>query len=328
MAAVQQVGVPPRAVAPKRMTLDAVVRGKLKKPKRIVLYGVEKIGKSTFAADATKPIFVGAEDGTSELDVARFPEPHSWQDILDAIQTLTDESHEFQTFVLDTMDWAEVLCWRHVCAAAKKDGIEDFGFGKGYVAALDSWRVFVSKLDALRDKRGMDIIILAHAWIKKFKNPAGDDYDRYELKVHAKAGGLVKEWVDCVLFANYETLTKKKGDGASARSIGVSDGARLIYTRRTPAYDAGNRYGLPEEMPLSWGEFSDAVERGTPGDPAKLLTEIQRMLPLVDAETRAKIEPWLKVSSNAGDALKLSRVADKLRGKIIISSDSKEENHS
>lgn len=304
----------------KRMLLTDVVRGKLKKPQRIVLYGVEKIGKSTFGAEAPRPIFVGAEDGTSELDVARFPEPKSWTDVLDAIQTLTCDAHDFETVVLDTLDWMEPLCWAHVCAEAKKGSIEDFSYGKGYIEALTQWRALLAALDSLRDKRKMSIILLAHAWIKSFKNPEGPDYDRYELKVHAKAGGLIKEWCDCVLFANHETLTNTKGDGKSSRAYGVSDGSRFIYTQRTPAYDAGNRYGLPETLPLNWAEFATAVERGAPANAAQLQKQISVLLSQVDSETKLKAEQWLGVEKNARDALALSRLADKLRGRIIINS--------
>lgn len=325
---IQTQTAPGRAIATqKRMTLASVVRGKLKKPQRIVLYGVEKIGKSTFGADAPSPMFIGAEDGTSELDVARFPEPRCWRDIHDAIQTLTDDPHDRETVVLDTLDWMEPLCWAHVCSTAnpKVDNIESFGFGKGYGRALDAWRILLAALDALREKRRMGIILLAHAWVKQFKNPAGEDYDRYEMKLHGKSAGLIKEWADCVLFCNHETLTRKKGDGALAKHVGVSDGSRLIYTTRKPAWDAGNRYGLPETLPLSWSEFAAAVEAGAPADPAVLRNEIDVMLAQVDEDVRAKSEAWLKTGKNGSDALALSRLADRLRGKIQINEKSKEE---
>lgn len=316
---------------PPRMTLANVVRGKLAKPMRITLFGPEKIGKSSWAADAPSPIFIGAEDGTSELDVNRFPEPRRWQDILDAVQTLTVDEHTHKTVVLDTVDWAEPLCWRLVAERAGKPSVSDMPYGKGYDAALDEWRLLLSRLDAVRAKRGMHVILLGHAWIKPFINPTGDDYDRYEMKVHKKASGLIKEWADCVLFANHETFTKKKGDAPGAKSRGVSSGARLIYTQRTAAWDAGNRYGLPETMPLSWSDFAEGVARGAPLELAKVLADIDVLLPQVDQTTRDKTTAWLALGNNAKDALKLSQLADKLRGRVIISNDNeptKEESQS
>jgi len=138
--------VPP----PKRMTLTNVSKGKIAKPVRVLLFGVEGVGKTTFASKAPRPIFLGPEDGSSELDVERFPEPHSWPEILEAVDTLTAESHEYQTLVVDTLDWIEPFCWAQVCTKPDDKGIlhdqiEDFGFGKGYNKALDEWRVFLSR---------------------------------------------------------------------------------------------------------------------------------------------------------------------------------------
>lgn len=305
--------------APSRMLLTNVVRGKLLKPMRIVLFGVEKIGKSTFAADAPAAIFVGAEDGTSELDVARFPEPQTWRDIIDAVQTLTTSEHDFKTLVIDTVDWAEPMCWRAVNERCGKQSIEDHGYGKGYTAALDEWRILLARLDALRSRRGMHVILLAHAWIRPFKNPTGEDYDRYELKLHAKAGGMLKEWADAVLFANYEMLTKKKGDGPLAKSRGVSTDARILYAQRSAAWDAGNRYGLPKELPFSWAEFTEAVKRGSPAELEKALADVEAMLARVDPETVTKAREWLGQGTNAKDALKLSQLADRIRGRVVIS---------
>jgi len=254
--------------APPRMSLTKVVSGRIAKPVRVLVWGTEGIGKSTFGASAPSPIFLGAEDGTSELDVARFPEPSTWQDAHDAIAELTNVQHEYKTLVIDTLDWLEPLCWRAVCAKGDRgkrvDSIEELPYGRGYTAALDEWRRLLSAVERLRSSRGMHVVLLAHAWIKPFKNPDGDDFDRYELKLHAKAGGLLKEWCDAVLFANYETLTRE----ANGRSKGVSTGARVLHTQRRAAYDSKNRYDLPETLPLDWHAFIEAVAAHRPADPA------------------------------------------------------------
>jgi hypothetical protein len=240
--------------------LSRITTGKVSKPIRALLYGVEGIGKSTFAAHAPKPIFLGSEDGTSELDIARFPEPKTWAEVFFSIAELGSNDHDFKTLVIDTLDWLEPLCWDHLCQrpdakGKRRESIEDFGYGKGYSAALEEWRKLVAMIERVRAAKSMHLILLAHSWIKPFKNPDGDDYDRYELKLHPKAGGLIKEWCDCVLFANYETFT----DDSTGRSKGVSTGRRVMHSQRTAAWDAKNRYTLPETMELSWPEFANAV---------------------------------------------------------------------
>ncbi|RKI08309.1 ATP-binding protein [Corallococcus sp. AB030] len=295
-----------KPLSPSRMTLDALVRGKRTAPLRVVLYGVEGIGKSTFGANAPAPIFLGAEDGTDHLDVTRFPSPESWQEVLDAVRVLTSEQHDYRTLVVDTLDWAEPLLWAHICKRDQQDNIESYGYGKGYSAALDEWRVFLAALDKLRRQKGMHIILLAHCWIKPFKNPEGDDFDRYELKLNAKASGLVKEWAEHVLFANHETYASK--DARTKRVRGISTGARLIYTTRTAAYDAKNRGDLPEFMPLSWADFMAALEAHQPADPKALEAAIREKAEQLPEEH--KRNALAAIERAGGDAVKLAKLND------------------
>lgn len=242
-----------------KMNLGNIVKGRLEKPRRDCVFAPEGLGKSTLASQAPGAVFLGAEDGTAQLDVARFPEPETWQDVLDVIETMIEEKHSFKHFVIDTLDWVEPLIWKHVCERDGKSDIEAYGYGKGYVCALSEWRLLLHKLDAMRHQRGVAVIMLAHSHIKAFRNPEGDDYDRYEMKIHTKAAGLVKEWSDNVLFGNYETFTREQ----SGRTKGIDNGARVLYTERRAAFDAKNRYNLPPKMPLSWEELDCACAKAS-----------------------------------------------------------------
>lgn len=296
---------------PKRSALANVTSGRLQKPPRIVIYGVEGIGKSSFAASAPAPIFEGAEDGTGELKVKRLPQPHSFQDVLDDIDELTTEAHQYQTYVLDTIDWLEPLIHAEVCRVGGKENIEDFGFGKGYIAALDLVRVLLARLDRLRDARKMTIILCAHCHIKAFNNPEGDNYDRYEMKIHAKSGALIREWADATLFANYDITTYEKNQKTKA----VSTKKRLIFTTKTAAFDAKNRYHLPEKLDLDWEKF-EAARRAT----LLLDEEIEELIMMVskaDAKTATAARDWMKARPRAAHELaamkeKLVAVKDRI----------------
>lgn len=321
--------LPPQAAVaqtsdrPKRMSLDAVVRGKIAKPPRVLLYGFEGIGKSTFAASAPNPIFIGAEDGTSELDVARFPQPESWEDMLEAIHELTTSPHDYKTVVIDTLDWLEPFCWERTCRGKKheKSGkpithIEEFGFGKGYIAALDHWRVLTARLETLRGQRRMAVVLLAHAYIKTFKNPTGEDYDRFQMKVQDKAAGHLREWCDASLFAMYETHTYE----SNGRTKGISTGARVVHTQRTAAWDAKNRYDLPEKLPLDWDAFAEAVAAHRPAEPATLRRRIDVLLEQTSDD--GLIERVQKAVSAAGDdAATLAKIENKLAAMMSVQED-------
>jgi hypothetical protein len=302
---------PPRPV---RMTLAAVTKGIVPAPYRIVVHGTDGVGKSTFAADAPAPIFLGAEDGTGHLDVARFPAPESWQDVLDAVRTLTLESHGYKTLAVDSLDWVEPHIWQTVCDAAGVDHLEEVGggYGKGPAAALDLWRVFLSALERLQAAKAMNVVLIAHTQIKPFKNPEGDDWERYVLKLHPGAAGLCREWVKGVYFANFETFAVK--DKKTKRVKGVSTGARLLYTQRTAAYDAKDRYGLPESLPLSWDDFDAAAKAASPADPKALAGEIARKAKLLGGEVETFAAEYL--AKHAGDAVVLAKLNDRLNGKL------------
>jgi hypothetical protein len=261
--------------------LASVTRGKSERPFRILLYSPEGCGKTTFAASAPDPIFIGTEDGSSYVDVARFQRPKTWEDIAESVGALEREDHKYKTLVIDTLDWAEPLCWAKVIADApnakdgkKPESIEEVGggYGKGFQAALDIWRQLVSGLERLQANKQMHVILLAHSILKTYRNPEGEDFDRYTMKFNEKASGLFREWCDELLFANFETFATKD---KNKRIRGVSSGTRLIYTTRRAAFDAKTRRSLPESLPLDWGEFEKAAKAHQSNDPSKFTEAIK-----------------------------------------------------
>jgi hypothetical protein len=311
------------------MTLAKVTTGKQQQPHRILLYGTEGIGKSTFGANAPKPIFVGVEEGSHHLDVARFPKPETWKDILDAVRAVTVDAHDYQTLVIDTVDAAEPLLWRHMIdrdQVKDKNGkptlrdIESYPWGKGFQKALEDWRALLKVLETLQSTRGMHVILLAHSQVRHFKNPEGEGYDRYELKVHTKAGGLLKEWADCVLFAQLEVF-EKKAPGDSKRVRGLDSGARLLRVERRAAYDAKNRFGLTESVPLSWADFDEATKREV--DVASLTAEVLRKAKELGPELEPKVVET--VTKAAGNVASLITINNRINMRLAEKAAQEEE---
>lgn len=300
---------PPKATGV--MRLRNVVTGRLKEPWRILLFGVEGIGKSSFGASMPKPIFIDPETGSGQLDVARFPTPQNFNDVLDAIRELRETKHDFQTLVLDTVDWVEPLIWKHMCHRDRFSDVEEYGFGKGYAVALDEWRILVRDLETLERAKGMNICMLGHSHVKTFKNPEGSDFDRYEPQIHAKAAGLLKQWPRAVLFAHYEQFAEKENRFA-LKAKGVASGERLIFTNRTAAYDAKNRYDLPAQLPLSWDEFVRAAT--TERTAAELLELIRVSAKTVGGEVEKAA--LAAIDRAAGDTTKLKQLNNWVASKV------------
>lgn len=295
--------------------LTEVSSGIVEEPYKIVLYGTEGVGKSTFASEAPNPIFMDIEGGTKRLNVKRMPRPSTFPEMLEAIDEYTEGKHDYQTIVLDTADWAESYIWKHVCATNNVDSIEDIGYGKGFTAALEHWRTLLARLDMMHEKRGMNIVVLAHAHIRSFRNPIGDDFERYELKLNNKASSLLKEWPHALLFARYQVFTHTD---KQKRTRGVGDGSRVAHTQPHPAWDAKNRYNLPAEIPFPWGaawtEFDRCARTGVPVEAEESSVTIEELMALAKDDVRVQAEAAMKRAGS--DPIKLAKLADWLRGKV------------
>jgi hypothetical protein len=224
---------------------------------RIMVYGVEGIGKSTFGAGAPNPIYILTEDGLGSLNVDHFPLATSFQDVMDAIASLYKENHAFETVVIDSLDWLEAIIQREI---EQKYDAKDLAYGKGSLIAAERWREILDGLNALRNDKGMAVILIAHTTIKRFDSPEVEPYDRYQPKLQERSNAVVREWADAVLFANYKTIVKKDDVGFNqTNNRGISTGERLLFTSERPAYMAKNRYNMPESIPLSWDAFAEAI---------------------------------------------------------------------
>ncbi len=227
--------------------LNQITRGPIARPHYIGLYGPGGVGKSTFAAAAPKPIFIGTDDGTGTMDVARFPVLETWSQAIAAIDTLEKEKHDFETAVIDTVNGLEPLLWSHLCLEARCNSIEeiDGGFGKGYVRATEQWIEYFKRLKRLRNK--MNVITLGHAIVKTVEDVIeGERYDRYLLKMHQQAAAAWHESVDCMFFAKFDQSFRKEKGAKKARATG--DGKRIMFTEERPGFLAKSRFDLPSEM--------------------------------------------------------------------------------
>ena len=242
------------------ISLASLRRATTVAPPRILIHGVAGVGKTTFAAGAPEPVFILTEDGLGTLAAPHFPLARSFDEVMEALAALYSEEHGFRSVVIDSIDWLEPLIWARACKDNGWKSIEDAGYGKGYVAALDLWRQYIDGLNALRDDKGLTVIQIAHTDIKRFDSPEHEPYDRYIIKLHARAAALLQEHSDTVLFANYRISTVKSDVGFNKKvTRALGSGERVLYTAERPAFLAKNRYGLPDVLPLSWDAFSQSM---------------------------------------------------------------------
>lgn len=230
-----------------------ITKGVIAKAQKAVIYGPEGIGKTSLASQFPDPVFIDTEGSTNNMDVSRLDKPSSWTMLMQQID-FVKQTMPCKTLVVDTIDWAERLCIEYITSNAGKKSITEFGYGEGFIKLEEEYGRFLNKLSDLAEV-GINVVLTAHAKIVKFEQP--DEmgaYDRWELKLGnkttAKTAALTKEWADMVLFCNYKTLSVASDD--KGKKFKGQGGKRVMYTSHHPAWDAKNRFGLPEELDMGF----------------------------------------------------------------------------
>lgn len=252
------------------LSLASIQSAKRTKPPRIVLLGVEKIGKSTFASQAPNAIFIPirGEQGIDSLDAQSFPVAQKFEDVMESLGVLYAEDHDYKTVVIDSASALEPLIWDATCRENNAKSIEQVngGFGKGYIEALKQWREMLDGLDALREDKDIGCIVVGHVKAKLFNDPVADPYDTYILDLQDRATNLLYRWADCILFANRKTVIREVADAKDSKKTiarhGKGTNDPILHTQKRPAHPGGGRgvYGqLPYELPFVWESFQEAV---------------------------------------------------------------------
>jgi hypothetical protein len=272
-------------------------------PHCLVIFGLDGIGKTGFAASFPSPFFIDVEGGSKNYNVNRITDL-SWLEVIAVLNEL--KTSEYKTIVIDSLDWLENLLHKHMREKYKVQAVEEAGggYGKWVNIMIAEWSTLIDELKKLRSL-GKNIVMTAHYQIKIFNDPATAlGYDRYVMKLNDKVASVLKEWVDCVLFANFETYSTSK-DIKATKGKGISTGVRKLYCEKRAAYDAKNRFGLPESINLDYEEFIKLAVVVKPD----LKKDIEALL--LDVSDKELVEK-VKVSMVNADDNKLAQIKNRL----------------
>ena len=254
---------PPPVSALSAPTATPAVIGQLsaaKEPPRIILNAVEGFGKTSCGAFAPDPVILMAEGETGAqtlLAAGLIPQiPGAVIETRDQLFATIAEltaNGGYGTLVMDALSGFEKMIHTYICDRDFNGDWGEKGFAsyqKGFDVSVNEWLLLLQRLDQLRASQNMTIIILSHTQVRPFKNPVGEDFDRYIADCHPKTWAPTAKWADAVLFGNFVTVVDK-GKSGKERAKGIGGTSRVIYTQRRDAWDAKNRYGMPESIDLT-----------------------------------------------------------------------------
>lgn len=274
--------------------LKRISEGKQRREPRVLIYGPDGIGKTQFAAGAPDPFFIDLNRGSIQYDVKRIV-PETWDEMMEWITAVEAGSIKCKTLVIDSISDLEYIGHINFFQGTTIDKW-DGGYAHGDTYAFMKWRELISALERVWNS-GKAIILIGHMAVRKFDDPQGPSYDRYEVAVRKNIAGLLRQQVDYVLFAR-EGITQQKVDGDIKA---VATGARWIHTSRSPAFDAKSRGAtlFPERIPLSWSEF-DRARMEEESRIEGLRKEIEVMLKEInDKNLGSTVQEWMRGNPGA-----------------------------
>lgn len=227
----------------RRYVLDQIVAGKSSRQGlKVLVHGPAGAGKTTLASTFPSPVFLDLEGSTERFEVNRIDlrdKPFDGENsVMQFLRVLGREEHDFQTVVIDTLDWLEPKVWASTCKRLEISSIEQAGYGKGYIEALQDWDLFFRALTYLRDKKGMHIVLNCHTSLVKISDPILTEYDRWDLKLHKRAAAKFVEWSEIVGFLTIETMIRRMG-GKDRLS---TEGERVLLINEAAHYVSKNRF--------------------------------------------------------------------------------------
>jgi hypothetical protein len=268
---------------------DKTIIGKKNKPFFAVLYGTGGVGKSTLCSAAQSPYFLDIEDGIFHIDAPKSGEIiSSPESLLDYMQALINEKHNYKTIIVDSLSALEPLLIQSVFKKFTRDNglkaksIEDFGYGKGYVHLLSVWQGFVGMLKRM-NMAGLNVILIGHQKIASFESSNGVSYKYYTINLYDSDKNsvlrLVTEQADFVGYMSFEssppenqatnqfpsTYTGKQKFKPKKIAPKITQ-PRIIYTEGTMAFYAKSRFDLEGQYSVDDWDWNFLSVQATIGE--------------------------------------------------------------
>lgn len=208
------------------------------KGKSVLLYGGNRVGKTSNAVKATKSVVLRVEQGLNALSGVRNFPIHKWSDFTTFIKQLTNpattaKAHEmYETIIVDTVDSLLNYAEDFVANSFGVQSVDRDSTGKKGYGVWREFRKEVQKQINALTNAGFSIIFIAHEDTRSFIATNGEEYDKAYPKGDKKSIDILCDLCDFIAYA--QTPPDEEG----------VEGPRLstLYLSDTYAYKAGSRY--------------------------------------------------------------------------------------
>lgn len=232
-------------------SINNIQKGVVKMPRKIVIYGPPKLGKSTLAGSVKKALMIPTEDRVAHINCDKTPVVKKYEEIMDVFNfLLTEKKHLYKRVIIDSLDWLEPILHQYICEKKKITSLTDdhnketaFQKGLKYIA-VDGWKTFLHNCDVLREA-GFDVIIVAHSHNITINPPTTDAYDKSVMKIDKHSLAVIEEWADVIAFYDKEIFIKTDDKSLNKKGKAISSKKRILHlSGENPAMLNGNSFGL------------------------------------------------------------------------------------
>lgn len=264
--------------------LSQTTQGKFTDGVRLVIAGVEKVGKTTLASQAPNSLFIPLEAGYAIVETPKVPRVYTFETVIKLLDEIIDGcqkgTFKHKTIIFDSATALETFIHNDVIASDPSwvpgkpkppSLIIDTalgGYGKGHNKANGLFQTFLTKCDELASFGKINIIMTSHVFSSTVKDPIHGDYCTYDLQLHSPKNErtygkreMLAQWADIIGFM-YEPITVISSETGSTVAKSLT-GGRVLGVNRRPEYIAGCRWPLGDEIPLpisdGWNYFADRL---------------------------------------------------------------------
>jgi len=237
--------------------------GKKQNPFKLFMYGSNGTGKSTFAGDMEKPVFIDLERNVDHLNVPRF-QLKTTQEIVEFLIQLRTQHHDWKTLVIDSVDTLEGIAIKRAWSGEVEGLDNPDAYGSGYKWVKEFFENIVKLCEPLFSDKKMNIVFLGHETVSNIKKPGEDPYDSITPRIREKNYAPICNWVNAIFYATTEIYRvegeKKKFSKEKTERI-LAGHTRKLYTTPSPAYLAKNVFKLPYKIDMEYAVFKKEVDK-------------------------------------------------------------------